>query len=70
MICYPLSYFREDLDIIMQLNKFTDLGIRVLLLLSSRPEEKMTISQLADALLVSKNHLVKVVIFYQRRNGC
>lgn len=63
MICYPLSYFREDLDIIMQLNKFTDLGIRVLLLLSSRPEEKMTISQLADALLVSKNHLVKVVHF-------
>lgn len=53
---------RGGIDI-MQLNKFTDLGIRVLLLLSSQPEEKLTISQLADTLLVSKNHLVKVVHF-------
>lgn len=47
----------------MQLNRFTDLGIRVLLLLSSRPEETLTISQLAETLKVSKNHLMKVVHF-------
>lgn len=47
----------------MQLNKFTDLGIRVLLLLSAEPEKTRTISQLADVLQVSKNHLMKVVHF-------
>lgn len=47
----------------MQLNRFTDLGIRVLLLLSSKSEETLTIAQLAETLQVSKNHLMKVVHF-------
>lgn len=51
----------------MQLNKFTDLGIRVLLLLSSKPEETLTISQLADTLQASKNHLMKVVHFLSKQ---
>lgn len=51
----------------MQLNRFTDLGIRVLLLLSGKPEETLTISQLADTLLVSKNHLMKVVHFLSKQ---
>lgn len=51
----------------MQLNRFTDLGIRVLLLLSSKPEETLTICQLADTLQVSKNHLMKVVHFLSKQ---
>lgn len=53
---------------IVQLNKFTDLGIRVLLLLSSKPEETLTISQLAQTLQVSKNHLMKVVHFLSKQS--
>lgn len=51
----------------MQLNRFTDLGIRVLLLLSHEPEETFTISQLAESLKVSRNHLMKVVHFLAKQ---
>ena len=51
----------------MQLNRFTDLGIRVLLLLSVKSGEVFKISQLADTLQVSKNHLMKVVHFLAKQ---
>lgn len=51
----------------MQLSKFTDLGIRVLLLLSSAPDMPMTIGQLAERLQVSKNHLMKIVHFMSKQ---
>lgn len=51
----------------MQLNRFTDLGIRVLLLLGSNLAEKLTISELAQTLQVSKNHLMKVVHFLSKQ---
>ena len=47
----------------MQLNRFTDLGIRVLMYLGSIEGPSVTIARLAEDLQVSKNHLVKVVHF-------
>ena len=47
----------------MQLNRFTDLGIRVLMYLGSIEGSSVTIARLAEDLQVSKNHLVKVVHF-------
>ena len=47
----------------MQLNRLTDLGIRVLMYLGSIEGPSVTIARLAEDLQVSKNHLVKVVHF-------
>ena len=48
----------------MQLNRFTDLGLRVLMYLSHREgEQPVTISEIAERFAVSRNHLVKVVHF-------
>ena len=48
----------------MQLNRFTDLGLRVLIYLTQPPRPTpFTISEMADELMVSHNHLVKVVHF-------
>ena len=47
----------------MQLNRFTDWGIRVLMYLGSIEGPSVTIARLAEDLQVSKNHLVKVVHF-------
>ena len=47
----------------MQLNRFTDLGIRVLMYLGSIEGPSVTIARLAEDLQVSKNHLVKVLHF-------
>ena len=47
----------------MQLNRFTDLGIRVLMYLGSIEGPSVTIARLAEELQVSKNHLVNVVHF-------
>ncbi len=52
----------------MQLTHFTDLGLRVLMY-TSQPQritqsgKAITISEIADSLQVSRNHLVKVVHF-------
>lgn len=51
----------------MQLSKFTDLGIRVLLLLSSTTSTPLTIAEVADRLNVSKNHLMKIVHFMSKQ---
>lgn len=52
----------------MQLNRFTDLGLRVLMYLTqpSRPTP-FTISEMAEELIVSQNHLVKVVHFMSKQ---
>ena len=51
----------------MQLSKFTDLGIRVLLLLSGTTDKTLTIADVADRLSVSKNHLTKIVHFMSKQ---
>lgn len=52
----------------MQLNRFTDLGLRVLMYLTqpARPTP-FTISEMAEELIVSQNHLVKVVHFMSKQ---
>lgn len=45
----------------MQLTKFTDYSLRVLLYLAYRENQMVTISELADFYQISRNHLVKVV---------
>jgi len=48
----------------MQLNRFTDLGLRVLMYLTHRDRDQpVTISEIAERFVVSRNHLVKVVHF-------
>lgn len=45
----------------MQLTLYTDYTLRVLVYLSRRPQETVTISEIADYYAISRNHLVKVV---------
>jgi len=45
----------------MQLTLYTDYSLRVLIYLGMRPEKQVTISEMAEAYGISRNHLVKVV---------
>ena len=45
----------------MQITRFTDLGLRVLMYLAARPEAMATIPEIAQQFDISRNHLVKVV---------
>lgn len=45
----------------MQLTLYTDYSLRVLLYLGLRPNQLCTISEIAEAYGISRNHLVKVV---------
>lgn len=48
----------------MQLTRFTDFGLRVLMYLAAAPRElPATIPEIADRFAISRNHLVKVVHF-------
>jgi Rrf2 family nitric oxide-sensitive transcriptional repressor len=54
----------------MQLNQFTDYGLRVLMcLLSCREQDRLTtVTELARLLDVSSNHLVKIVHFMSQQS--
>ena len=45
----------------MQLSKFTDYSLRVLIYTAAKNPEKVSITELAEAYNISRNHLVKVV---------
>lgn len=45
----------------MQITRYTDYSLRVLIYLGLREEEKVTIQEIADAYQISKNHLMKIV---------
>lgn len=47
----------------MQLNKFTDYALRILMYISKPRDTPYTIAELANNLQVSQNHLVKIVHF-------
>ncbi|AXY59005.1 RrF2 family transcriptional regulator [Acinetobacter sp. WCHAc010052] len=47
----------------MQLNKFTDYALRILMYVSRPRETPYTIAEIATDLRVSQNHLVKIVHF-------
>ena len=48
---------------LMQLNKFTDYALRIVMYISPPRDVPYTIAELAENLQVSQNHLVKVVHF-------
>lgn len=52
----------------MQLNKFSDYGLRVLMYIAPHRDLPYTIPELATQLQVSKNHLVKIVHFMSKQN--
>lgn len=45
----------------MQLTRYTDYSLRVLIFLSVNSERKVTIKEISSVFKISKNHLVKVV---------
>jgi len=45
----------------MQLTLHTDYALRVLMYLTAHPDERVTVSELANFYDISRNHLVKVV---------
>lgn len=47
----------------MKLTTFTDYSLRVLIYLASRPGQRATIAEVAQAFAISEHHLVKVVHF-------
>ncbi|KAB0629109.1 Rrf2 family transcriptional regulator [Acinetobacter gandensis] len=47
----------------MQLNKFTDYALRILLYIARPREQPYNIAEIAEDLQVSRNHLVKIVHF-------
>ncbi len=52
----------------MQLSKFTDYALRVLMYISRPREMPYTIAEIAQDLHVSQNHLVKIVHFMGKQN--
>ena len=52
----------------MQLNKFTDYALRILLYIAQPRDMPYTIAEIAGDLHVSKNHLVKIVHFMGQHN--
>ena len=51
----------------MQLNKFTDYALRILMYVSQPKALPHTIAELAQALQVSENHLMKIVHFMAKQ---
>lgn len=51
----------------MQLTRFTDYSLRVLIYLGLNPDSWVTIREISDAYGVSRNHLMKVVSFLTRQ---
>jgi|TARA_R110000850_G_scaffold105703_1_gene216754 Rrf2 family nitric oxide-sensitive transcriptional repressor len=45
----------------MQITRYTDYSLRVLLYLGLRKDEQVTIQEIADSYQISKNHLMKIV---------
>tara|TARA_R110001592_G_scaffold291131_2_gene560458 strand:+ start:66309 stop:66746 length:438 start_codon:yes stop_codon:yes gene_type:complete len=45
----------------MQITRYTDYSLRVLIYLGLREHEKVTIQAIAEAYQISKNHLMKIV---------
>ncbi|WP_180126837.1 MULTISPECIES: Rrf2 family transcriptional regulator [unclassified Acinetobacter] len=52
----------------MQLNKFTDYALRILLYIARPRDVPYNIAEIAEDLLVSRNHLVKIVHFMAKQN--
>lgn len=51
----------------MQLNKFTDYALRILMYIAQPRDELYVVNELAENLQVSQNHLVKIVHFMAKQ---
>ncbi len=52
----------------MQLNKFTDYALRILMYIAQPKEEPYNIAELANELQVSENHAMKIVHFMAKQD--
>lgn len=52
----------------MQLTKFTDYALRLLIYIAPNREKPYVIAQIAQDLKVSENHLIKIVHFMAKQN--
>ena len=52
----------------MQLNKFTDYALRILMYISQPRDTPYTIAEIARDLYVSQNHLMKIVHFMSKQD--
>lgn len=52
----------------MQLNKFTDYALRILMYIAQPKDAPYTIAELAKRLQVSENHAMKIVHFMAKQN--
>ena len=52
----------------MQLNKFTDYALRILMYIAQPKEMPYTIAELANELQVSENHAMKIVHFMAKQD--
>src|SRR5690606_9549143 len=58
----------ENFRFIMQLNKFTDYALRILMYIAQPKEEPYNIAELANELQVSENHAMKIVHFMAKQD--
>lgn len=62
-----ISVHIYDYVLLMQLNKFTDYALRILITVAQTRQAPYTIAELAECLQVPANHLVKIVHFMAKQ---
>ena len=63
LVCEISAVFHSTFVCLMELSRFSDYSLRVLIYAAASENEKITLSELANAYRISQNHLVKIVHF-------